>query len=103
MPSLDKKEQERLIGPTCGKCSLCRSPIIRQYCRECDEFWFMCDCLSDDFVGITIPHEGHRAYRYINNHIVADSFDKKKRLTDGKKKIPSELGLKFDLRPRPSE
>ena len=46
MPSLTKEEQERLIGPTMGTCPSCRLKVIRQYCRECDEFWFKCNCIQ---------------------------------------------------------
>lgn len=54
MPSLDREAQDRLRESPALTCLQCRQPGIRDYCRECDEFFRHCDCPSG--------HDGHRTY-----------------------------------------
>jgi hypothetical protein len=108
MPSLTKEDQKALIGPVKDwKCQDCGCPKVRQYCRQCDEFWFECECgvTNDEYDGDeSEPHEGHRAYRYIDGKVVADDInDGKGDVLRGRKKVKTKGKLTFDLRPRPSE
>lgn len=55
MPYLHPDDRKRLLGPTGHTCSRCRAIIAKQYCRECDEFFFLCECPRTE-------HVGHRTY-----------------------------------------
>jgi len=42
----------------------------RHYCRTCDEFWFTCECKTQD------AHGGHRLYIWTPDGILAiPNFD----------------------------
>ncbi len=56
MPSLTPEEQKRLLGYQSWKCGTCDTHPYKNYCRECDEFFFVCKCPPED------SHEGHRIY-----------------------------------------
>lgn len=56
MPALNPEDQERLLGPVdTWKCEKCSREVCRGYCRECDEFYFTCECRVNE-------HQGHRTY-----------------------------------------
>lgn len=57
MPYLSPEDRKNLIGPTGKNCRMCKAPILRHYCRQCDEFFKECKCLRKD------THSGHRTYR----------------------------------------
>lgn len=63
MPSLTPEDQGRLLGPMKTgdgdtlKCSTCNQELRRNYCRECDEFFFLCGCKDREN-----EHQGHRTY-----------------------------------------
>ncbi len=55
MPSLGQAAQERLREYPRIPCPACAQPAIRDYCRQCDEFFSHCHCPDP-------PHAGHRTY-----------------------------------------
>ncbi len=60
MSLLSPEEQESMLGPVSYKCHKCGKTPIRNYCRECDEFFFICDCPVE--TGSSNNHKGHRTY-----------------------------------------
>lgn len=60
MPSLTPEEQKRMLGPTELTCAVCKQGQRRNYCRSCDEFFFICGCPVEK--GSYDDHEGHRTY-----------------------------------------
>ena len=46
MPLLDEEQQRTLLGPMpeAWRCGKCHKLPVRNYCRSCDEFFFVCDC-----------------------------------------------------------
>lgn len=54
---LDKTQQARL-GPTGETCFGCQQKVIKDYCRTCDEFLFVCGCQDADI----LKHKTHRKY-----------------------------------------
>jgi hypothetical protein len=59
MPSLTPEDRERLIGPVKGmNCPRCGEEVRRNYCRQCDDFFFVCGCQKTP----EELHEGHRTY-----------------------------------------
>jgi hypothetical protein len=57
MPSLDPEDQQRLLVEL-YKCEKCGKMVKRNYCRQCDEFFFECDCERPP----EDTHKGHRTY-----------------------------------------
>lgn len=57
MPLLSKEDRDRMLGPTTQKCLKCNIAVQKNYCRQHDEFFFLCKCQQrpDD-------HSGHRTY-----------------------------------------
>ncbi len=62
MPSLTPEEQERLLKPMNDdwKCTKCGKVPYRNYCRSCDEFFFICGCPVE--AGSQDDHRNHRTY-----------------------------------------
>jgi len=59
MPSLTLEDQRRLIGKVPGWiCPYCKEEQYRNYCRQCDDFFFICKCEQTDVE----LHTGHRTY-----------------------------------------
>jgi hypothetical protein len=58
MPLLDEQQQKELLVPIGQTCNTCATEIRRNYCRQCDEFFFVCKCEPDPEDG----HIGHRTY-----------------------------------------
>lgn len=57
MPYLTPEDRKNLLGRKKGfECPTCKVEYDRGYCRQCDEFYFLCGC--DRETG----HEGHRTY-----------------------------------------
>lgn len=62
MPSLTPKEQDAL-GPVSYKCQRCKRAPVKNYCRECDEFYNVCGCPKDPpGTPYGNNHVGHRTY-----------------------------------------
>ena len=62
MPSLTPEDQERLLGQT-QECPDCKTLLTRNYCRECDEFFW--EGSHDQFCfwqTLDNQHKGHRTY-----------------------------------------
>ena len=59
MPSLTPEYQEKLLRYMDYNCTSCGKQVYKDYCRQCDEFLFLCDpaCPHND-----VEHEGHRRY-----------------------------------------
>ena len=55
MPYLTLEERASLLRPL-WDCRRCHQPLMRNYCRQCDEFFFTCGCLHEN------PHAEHRVY-----------------------------------------
>lgn len=69
-PSLPPEDRARLLGPLPQPCLHCDSSQIRHYCRSCDVFFTLCDCLGLD------AHEGCRIYRWTERGVLAiPNFD----------------------------
>lgn len=51
-------EQEELLGEQPWKCPKCGKNPYKNYCRQCDEFFYVCDCEPDK----EDDHTGHRTY-----------------------------------------
>jgi hypothetical protein len=67
MPSIPPGDRAAWIGPIAGvTCSACSSPVVRHYCRTCDEFFYSCDCGRD-----ATPHVDHRVYAWTPGGILA--------------------------------
>jgi hypothetical protein len=68
MPSLTPEDQERLLGTQEWKCDKCGRHPERNYCRECDEFFFVCGCPPEpedkdgQYHSSRYDHRGHRTY-----------------------------------------
>lgn len=60
MASLTPKEQEEMLYPLNYKCRRCGKVPIKNYCRECDEFFNVCDCPPEP--NSRDDHRGHRTY-----------------------------------------
>jgi len=60
MPLLDRESQRQLLGVTERQCDRCLQWIRRNYCRQCDEFFYECDCTRKQTT--VTGHEGHRTY-----------------------------------------
>lgn len=58
MPSLTPEDQDRLLGPQPWKCPECGREPYKNYCRQCDEFFYVCGCKKPP----EESHEGHRTY-----------------------------------------
>lgn len=57
MPYISPEDRKYLIGPLAGLiCADCKEAKIRNYCRQCDEFFYVCGC------GPNKEHDGHRVY-----------------------------------------
>ena len=59
MPSLDREDRERLLVEV-HLCDQCGQRIGRNYCRQCDEFFYQGH--AADCPGIDTKHDGHRTY-----------------------------------------
>ena len=59
MPSLDPKDREQLLVEV-HLCHLCDQRIARNYCRQCDEFFYQGH--DPDCPGCDTKHDGHRTY-----------------------------------------
>jgi len=59
MPSLTPEDQDRLLGEQTWTCSKCGKHPYKNYCRECDEFFYVCECRDKP---PEERHEGHRTY-----------------------------------------
>jgi hypothetical protein len=61
MPMLDREAQKQLLGVTDRQCPTCLAWIHRGYCRQCDAFYYECDC---NRAHSQAPHEHlqHRTY-----------------------------------------
>ena len=60
MPSLTPEEQEKMLGPVSFRCPKCNQIPNRNYCKGCDEFFFVCGCPVES--GSRDDHNGHRTY-----------------------------------------
>lgn len=58
MPLLSEEDQARLLVEMPYRCPGCRKKPRRNYCRQCDEFFFVCACPVDP----DNDHTGHRTY-----------------------------------------
>ena len=60
MPALTPEDRERLLVVLPTPCGECGTRPYRDYCRQCDEFAFVCapDCLHNT----DAAHAGHRRY-----------------------------------------
>ena len=65
MPSLTPGEQEQLLGGE-NTCPFCFQKTTKNYCRQCDEFYFEghdSDCQEMDKTRpYSQNHVGHRTY-----------------------------------------
>lgn len=59
MPSLPPEYRKKLLGYTPQKCGSCAHQVYKDYCRQCDEFLFLC---SEGCPQNSTDHEGHRRY-----------------------------------------
>lgn len=76
MPYMSPEDRKVLLGPLAGvECRDCHEVKIRNYCRQCDEFFYMCGC------GPSEDHEGHRIYLWTIGGVIA---------------IPSGIGEQLD-------
>ena len=63
MPSLTPEDRKKLLGQQSWYCPKCGKQPYKNYCRECDEFFFVCDCPPEPNTGLySGNHEGHRTY-----------------------------------------
>jgi hypothetical protein len=53
MPSLNEEDIERMQKEPPRKCPTCQVTAKKNYCRQCDEFFYECNCNE---------HKGHRTY-----------------------------------------
>jgi len=62
MPLLTSGEQKRLLGPVneTWKCPKCGQVPTRNYCKSCDEFFFVFKCPLEP--GSRDDHSNHRTY-----------------------------------------
>ena len=60
MPSLSDEQQRDLLGPRALKCDRCGRNLYQNYCRSCDEFFYVCNCPVEP--GSPDDHQGHRTY-----------------------------------------
>ena len=44
MPLLTESQQAEMLGSTELKCDLCQQHLVKNYCRQCDMFFFQCGC-----------------------------------------------------------
>lgn len=59
MPALTAEDRKKMLGRQTYVCSSCDIRPYKDYCRQCDEFFYQCwpdcpQCFND--------HEGHRVY-----------------------------------------
>src|SRR4051812_3976246 len=54
MPYLSPEDRVTLLVELDRQCRTCGKKVRRNYCRQCDEFFFECDCPP--------THVGHRTY-----------------------------------------
>jgi hypothetical protein len=59
MPSLDPEDRRRLLVEV-HACHLCDQRLRRNYCRQCDEFFY--EGHHADCPGCDTKHTGHRTY-----------------------------------------
>ena len=60
MPYIDPEHRQELLGDLERACDWCKGRLMRDYCRQCDEFFRWC-C---EQAGLETRHVGHR--RYLN-------------------------------------
>ena len=53
MPLLSEEDLERLRQSPPRECPVCKKTGKKNYCRQCDLFFYECDCNE---------HKGHRTY-----------------------------------------
>lgn len=58
MPLLSEDDQRRMLGPAGFICQRCGLQRYKNYCRQCDQFFYECRCPPDD----DDDHTGHRTY-----------------------------------------
>lgn len=59
MPLIPKEHRDRLLVQTDRPCPHCGDGLFRNYCRQCDEFFFVCACGA---YGEEPSHADHRTY-----------------------------------------
>jgi hypothetical protein len=59
MPLLSEEDKRNTLGAIELDCLRCGKPLIRHYCRQCDDFFLTCACPK----GAIESHEGHRVDR----------------------------------------
>lgn len=85
MPLLSKEQQKTYLGPVPNlRCNECHEYLIRNYCRECDEFFFD-QCKCNEPTG----HEGHRDYSDFTSQFREKSGDSTKSDGNSKKGVDS--------------
>lgn len=57
MPSLEPDEIDQMRRRSL-KCHRCKEAMSENYCRECDEFFWICGCKRTP----AETHENHRTY-----------------------------------------
>lgn len=66
MPSLTAADRALLLTEMNWECKTCKQVVRRNYCRECDAFFFVCACpVKPDPPGTVMykqDHTGHRTY-----------------------------------------
>lgn len=60
MATLTPEERQRWLGETGHKCRHCGKTVVKNYCRQCDEFYNICDCSPKP--DSRDNHIGHRTY-----------------------------------------
>lgn len=58
MPLLSEDDQRRMLGPAGFICQRCGLQRYKNYCRQCDQFFYECKCPPDS----EDDHTGHRTY-----------------------------------------
>lgn len=61
MPLLSADDLERLKNARRHKCPSCKQDSVKDYCRQCDEFFIHCGCPPQE-------HVGHCTYEAIVLH-----------------------------------
>ncbi len=81
MPLLTREDQAALLGPTGRDCDACHEPVVKGYCRACDEFYFTCACPKTD----EQVHRGkeHRTYEAGSTMGVFEVFGPQKQHLQG--------------------
>ena len=51
------EDQKRHLGVTQFQCPKCKSKERRSYCRDCEAFFFECNCKDNEDA---LQHAGHR-------------------------------------------